>query len=595
VPGDGFFSMWSDDARLAAERRAAREGVQHRHMMQPLRPAPGDAITVALETSSSEPVCAARCVYTTDDADAASDPDHGRAHVVDLTEVAVEWDGTLWQYVRRWEGVIPPQPAGTMLRYRIGARGMESGSWRWALGRSASEHPSPDHAIWIDDDTPPEWAKTALLYQVFVDRFSPSPGRRWKRPKALDGFYGGTIKGVTSRLEHIASLGCDVVWLSPVFASPTHHGYDATDLYTVEPRLGTNDDLKELIDAAHARGMRILLDLVPNHWSNEHPTFQHAQQHADSPYRDWYLWRDWPDGYETFWTVKAMPKLNLARHSPAREHLLEAAEHWLREGIDGYRVDHAQGPPPDLYADLRRRCRAVKPDCWLFGEVVEGADYQRGFAANLDGNLDFLLCWGLRRAFASGEWSVGELAGLLDVHDAYFPPGFTRPSCLDNHDMERFLYHAGGDVRALKAAALLLYTLPGPPVVYYGTEAGLSQRSPGGFEPSREPMPWSAKQDRDLLGYFQALGEARRNHGWHDATRRLAALDAGAGTLAYFLDTEAGTTLLAVNAGDGVRTLSVDASNLPADATVSVGDATLRRDGDVLSVRLGPRGSALIA
>ena len=586
--GDGFFSMWSDDSRLAAEHREAREGVQHRHMLRPVRPRPGDAITVALETSSSEPVSAARCVYTTDD----SDPTHDGARAVDLTHTAIEWDGALWQYVYRWEGVIPPQRAGTILRYRVGARTSAADSWRWARGRSASEHPSLDHAVWIDNDEPPAWAKTAILYQVFVDRFSPSPGRRWKRPKALDGFYGGTIKGVTSRLDHIASLGCDVVWLSPVFASPTHHGYDATDLHTVEPRLGTNDDLKELIDTAHARGMRVLLDLVPNHWSNEHPTFQHAQRHADSPYRDWYLWRDWPDDYETFWTVKTMPKLNLARHSPAREHLFEAAEHWLREGVDGFRVDHAQGPPPDLYADLRRRCRAVKPDCWLFGEVVEGADYQRGFAPNLDGNLDFLLCWAVRRAFASREWNVAELAGLLDAHDAYFPPDFTRPSFLDNHDMERFLYHAGGDVRALKAAALLLYALPGAPVVYYGTEVGLSQRSPGGFEPSREPMPWSAKQDRELLAYFQALGAERRERGWHAAARSLAALDARRGTLAYFVHAEAGTVLLALNASNQIRTLSIDASRLPPDATVRLGDAALGQDGS--AVRLGPRGSALV-
>jgi cyclomaltodextrinase len=385
------------------------------------------------------------------------------------------------------------------------------------------------------------------------------------------------------------------VWLSPVFASPTHHGYDATDLYSVEPRLGTNDDLKALFDVAHARGMRVLLDLVPNHWSNQHPTFQHAQQHADSPYREWYIWREWPDDYETFWTVQDMPKLNLARHGPAREHLLEAAEHWLRQGADGYRIDHAHGPPPDFYADLRRCCRAVKPDCWLFGEVTEGPDYQRGYASGLDGNLDFLLCHALRDTFASRSWAVAQLAGLLDAHGDYFPSDFTRPSFFDNHDMERFLYHAGGDVRALKAAALLMYTLPAPPVVYYGTEVGLSQKSPGGFEPSREPMPWAAKlQQRDLLTYFQALGRARREHGWHDGDRRLAALDAQKGTLAYFLDTDVGTTLLAMSVSDRERELTVDAFSLPAGAAVRVGDARLRRKDNVLSVRLGPQGSALV-
>jgi glycosidase len=399
---------------------------------------------------------------------------------------------------------------------------------------------------------------------------------------------------VTSRLDHIASLGCDVVWLSPIFASPTHHGYDTTDLYTVEPRLGTNDDFMALIHAAHSRGMRILLDLVPNHWSNQHPTFQHAQRHADSPYRDWYLWRDWPDEYETFWVVKEMPKLNLARHGPAREHLLEAAEHWLRQGVDGYRIDHAQGPPPDMYADLRRRCRAVKPDCWLFGEVVEGADYQRGFASALDGHLDFLLCWTLRRAFASGACDVGELAGFLAAHDGYFPPLYTRPSFLDNHDMERFVYHAGDDPRALRMAALLLYTLPGPPVLYYGTEVGLSQRSPGGFEPSREPMLWGKRQNGGLLSYFRRLGELRREYGLHTGARSLAALEAEGGVLAYFREAQGKRALVALNCGARARSVSVDAAGMLEDACDRLGDASVRRSGDSLIVRLGPRSGALV-
>lgn len=590
MPDDGFFGMWSDASRLAADHGAAHDGVQHRHMVDPPRPRPGDWVELTLETSSALPVDAARCVYTTDD----SDPEGSHAKTVELAAGGVEWDGVLWQYVRRWRGAIPPQQAGTMLRYRVAARKAASDEWVHARVRTASENASIDHALWIDDDGPPEWSRTAILYQVFADRFSPSPGKRWKRPKTLDGIYGGTMDGVTSRLDHIASLGCDVVWLSPVFASPTHHGYDATDLYTVEPRLGTNDDLKALIDAAHARGMRIVLDLVPNHWSNRHPTFVHARKHADSPYRDWYLWRDWPDDYETFWTVKEMPKLNLARRGPAREHLLAAAEHWLREGVDGYRIDHAQGPPPDMYAELRRRCRAVKPDCWLFGEVVEGADYQRAFAPALDGNLDFLLCWALRRAFGSGAWDMTELAGFLDAHADYYPDEFSRPSFVDNHDMERFLYHAGDDANALKLAALLLYTLPGPPVVYYGTEVGLSQRSPGGFEPSREPMLWGKRQDRDLLGYFRRLGALRRERGLHSGDMTLAAVDAATGVLAYLVQAEGRGAVVALNAGARARSVSVEASGLADDARDRLGDAPVRGSRGTLSIRLKARSGAFV-
>lgn len=583
--------MPDDTARRAEDHRSCHDGVQHRHMVEPARPRPGDAIRLTLETSSACPFDAARCLYTTDD----SDPDDARATSIELTPSDVEWDGVLWQYVRRWTCVVPAQPAGTMIRYRLSARVATSDEWVDAPARTASEHPASDHALWIDGDGPPAWSSTAILYHIFLDRFSPSPRARWKRPKSLNGFYGGTLNGVTSRLDHIASLGCDVLWLSPLFASPTYHGYDATDLYNVEPRLGTNDDLKALLDAAHARDMRVVLDLVPNHWSNQHPTFQHAQQHEDSPYHEWYIWREWPDDYETFWTVKEMPKLNLARHGPAREHLLEAAEHWLRQGVDGYRIDHAQGPPPDFHADLRRCCRTVKRDCWLFGEVTEGADYQRAFASAFDGNLDFLTGQALRDTFATGSWDVAQLAGFLAEHAQYFPDDFAQPSFLDNHDQERFLYHAGGDTSALKLAALLLYTLPGPPVLYYGTEIGLSQEEPGGFEPSREPMPWGARQDRDLLTYFRLLGELRRDHGLHASVRKLVALDAEAGVLAYHHETAGQRVLVALNLGSRVQTVSMDAGELRSDARDRIGGASIRASGGGLSVRLNPRSGAFVA
>ena len=185
------------------------------------------------------------------------------------------------------------------------------------------------------------------------------------------------------KLDYIQSFGFNTLWLSPLFASPSHHGYDATDLYQVEPRLGTNADLKELIAAAHARGMRLLLDFVANHWSHQHPSFQAALADEHSPYHDWYTWKHWPDDYATYFDVRGLPQLNL-RPGPARTYLLDCAAYWLHEGVDGFRLDYANGPAHDFWTDFRRACRTARPDCWLFGEVVHTAPVQASFGGRLE-------------------------------------------------------------------------------------------------------------------------------------------------------------------------------------------------------------------
>jgi cyclomaltodextrinase / maltogenic alpha-amylase / neopullulanase len=310
-------------------------------------------------------------------------------------------------------------------------------------------------------------------------------------------------------------LGANVIWLTPIFPSPTHHGYDATDLFSIEPRLGTKDDLRLLLDEAHERGIRVLLDFVPNHWSSLHPLFQEAITDRHSPRVDWYTFNHWPDDYESFFGVKELPQLNL-RHPAARQHLLDAVAYWLEFGVDGYRVDYAVGPTPDFWADFRRTCAAVKPDAWSFGEVVEPPESQRHFYGGLNGALDFMLLEGLRKTFAFQTWDARQFLSFLDRHEAYFPADFSRPSFLDNHDMNRYLWAARNDQESLKLAALCQFTLSGPPVIYYGTEVGLSQERDvrqagrGLPEESRLPMLWGDRQDSELFRFYRQLIALRR-------------------------------------------------------------------------------------
>jgi glycosidase len=400
-----------------------------------------------------------------------------------------------------------------------------------------------------------------MVYQVFVDRFNPGADRAWLNPPTLAGFCGGTLRGVTEKLDYIAGLGANTLWLTPIFPSPSHHGYDATDLFEIEPRLGSKQDLRQLLDAAHARGLRVLLDFVANHWSDRHLTFQQAICDRSSPYVSWYTFNDYPHEYESFFGVKDLPQVNL-RHPAARRHMLEAAAYWLEFGVDGYRLDYAIGPTRDFWADFRRVTRSVRPDCWTFGEVVEPSDSQVSFHGLLDGCLDFILLEGIRQTFAFQRWDCTRFADFLDRHEAYFPLDFSRPSFLDNHDMNRFLWVVQGDKELLKLAALCQFTLAGAPVIYYGTEAGLSQvrdtRQDGRGLPeeSRLPMPWGDEQDASLLGFYTQLVAVRNGRpSLRRGARQTLFVDPGG--LAYVRRFAGESTAAAINLTDLARTIEL--------------------------------------
>ncbi|HLF89130.1 MAG TPA: alpha-amylase family glycosyl hydrolase, partial [Anaerolineales bacterium] len=317
-----FGQQINPDNRIATHLKDI-SGIKHLSRREPLAPKPGEHILITVTTSGPTPFDEVRCDYSLN---------NGPVSSFILPPSSVHWNQLSWDYVRTWEGYIPPQPEGIIVRYQILGRITGTNRWVYADTQAEDQNTSTNFAVYIGDPSAPAWTHYAILYHIFLDRFYPGDGRNWNPTTSVSDFFGGTLCGVIDKLDYLQDLGFNTLWLSPVFASPTHHGYDTTDLFTVEPRLGTNDDLKELIEQAHGRGIRILLDFVPNHWSNQHPTFLDAQTNPGSPYRGWYLWRNWPDEYETFFDVKTMPRLNLRYGSPARAHLFEAARYWLEQG-----------------------------------------------------------------------------------------------------------------------------------------------------------------------------------------------------------------------------------------------------------------------
>jgi glycosidase len=611
-----FGTLATDDLRLA-QMRAARSGVAHDHRLHPPDPRPGEPVAVHVLLGPRIAADHVTCYYTTDGSQPLGQRGQAAAGTaVELARTEVLWDTLLWGYGEAWAGTIPAQADGTLVRYRIEAwdsRSPDGGS-HWAseiAGMARGERPANlqpndrgmfviagqdtlwpirragSYAYHVDDERVPEWLRDAVIYQVFVDRFAPGGGATFGAPATLGGFFGGTLRGVIEQLDYIGDIGVDCLWLSPLFPSPSHHGYDATDYRRIEPRLGSDDDLRQLIAAAHARGIRVLLDYVVNHVSSEHAAFQQALADRESPTASWFTFTRWPDQYLSFFGVPDLPQID-SDAPPARDYMIEHARYWLEQGVDGFRLDYANGPSHAFWSAFRAATRAAKPDSVTFGEVVETAALQRTYQGRLDGCLDFLLLQALRQFFAFGSMPPSEFDTFLRRHLAFFPPDFALPSFLDNHDMNRFLWVVGGDTRRLKLAALCQFTLPHPPIVYYGTEVGLAQHrdvryadGSGHPEESRLPMLWDGAQNRDLLDFYRRLVSLRRSESnlWH-GTRRTLLIDDQAGLYVYSCSDGASTAIVALNNGANTQHSRLPAGQayqlaLASDERVVLEDAVI--------------------
>src|SRR4051794_32488683 len=259
-------------------------------------------------------------------------------------------------------------------------------------------------------DDPPGWVADAVFYQIFPDRFAvsgrvpkPGPLQPWDAPPTYNGFKGGDLPGIAEKLDYLADLGITALYLTPVFASASNHRYHTYDYYKVDPLLGGDDALRSLLDQAHERGIRVVLDGVFNHSGRGFWPFHHVVENGlQSPYAGWFhLDREtvrarglkpYPTrddmrrieaegggnrdgsvsqrqlGYRAWWDLPALPKLN-TDNPHMREHLMGAAEHWLRFGIDGWRLDVAEEIDAGFWREFRQRVRAINPDAYIVAEI----------------------------------------------------------------------------------------------------------------------------------------------------------------------------------------------------------------------------------
>ena len=422
------------------------------------------------------------------------------------------------------------------------------------------------------DFTVPEWAQGAIIYQIFPDRFHKSGDcdltgklqpytvhEKWdeevdwqptKEGLVLNNdFYGGNFKGITEKMDYIFSLGITILYLNPISKSFSSHRYDTGDYKTPDPMLGTIEDFKALCDAAHSRGIRVILDGVYSHTGSDSLYFDKnktfggngAYCSKNSPYYSWYTFHHFPDSYNCWWNFDTLPTVK--KMDPAFVEYIITGEdsvvaHWLRLGADGFRLDVADELPNEFLDLLKKRVREIKPDALVIGEVWEDASNKEAYGIRkryfVDGSLDSIMNYPFRTAILNFIKELDDGAALQDTVMTIaenYPKQvfFANMNMLGTHDTPRILTtlvdefdgsraekarrHLSENQRTLARqrlmmASFLQYTLPGSPSLYYADEAGME----GYKDPfNRRTYPWG-KEDQELLAHHRQLGWLHKEH-----------------------------------------------------------------------------------
>lgn len=421
-----------------------------------------------------------------------------------------------------------------------------------------------------EESTVPDWAKGAIIYQIFPDRFAKSGDpdltgkltpytvhRDWYedvewRPDENgivhnNDFYGGNFRGIREKLPYLQSLGVSILYLNPICKAFSNHRYDTGDYKTPDPMLGTEEDFRDLCREAHRLNIRIILDGVFSHTGSNSLYFdreglfgrQGAYRTQSSPYYNWYTFYQWPNNYRSWWNFDTLPTVN-KMHPDYLRYIITGEDsviaHWLALGADGFRLDVADELPDEFIAMLHKRLRELKPDALLMGEVWEDASnkisHGRRRTYFTAGELDSVMNYPFRTAildFMRGRDSGRAFRDTVMAISENYPPQVM--SCcmnmLGTHDTPRILTALVDDfdgpreekaVRRLSRnqsevardrlfmASFLQYALPGSPSIYYADETGME----GYRDPfNRRPYPWG-REDKELVDHFRSLGALRR-------------------------------------------------------------------------------------
>ena len=368
----------------------------------------------------------------------------------------------------------------------------------------------------------PQWANNKIVYQIFPSRYASSKDVEedlwYKAPIGPMDDLKGDLRGIIEHFDHLLEIGVDIIYMTPIFKSPSAHKYDTIDYYQIDPSFGTEEDLRELVDLAHSHGMHVILDGVFNHTSPKFFAFADvAERGPESKYWDWYYVEGYPlkaerftkPNFKTFAYFGGMPKLNL-QNPETEEYFINVGRYWIEKcNIDGWRLDVSDEISHMFWKKFRKAIREVKQDALLIGEVWYFArDFMEGDEWDTVMNYDFF--FGVQKLIPEESITVSQFMETLgrlrgNLHNKVYPVLW---NLIDSHDTARFLHVCGEDKEKFKMAVALQLLLPGMPFIYYGDEYGMT----GGDDPDcRRGMLWDEKrQDADMFRWYCELIRTRK-------------------------------------------------------------------------------------
>jgi cyclomaltodextrinase len=374
----------------------------------------------------------------------------------------------------------------------------------------------------------PEWARHAIFYQVFPERFAngdpsndPENVEPWGTTPTFHNFMGGDLQGIVDHLDYLADLGATALYLNPIFQATSNHKYNTFDYFRIDPHFGDLATFQRLIAAAHERDMRVVLDGVFNHCGRGFYAFNDLLENgAHSPYLKWFHVEhfplhpyegDQPSGYKTWWDFRSLPKLN-TDHPPTRRYLLDVARYWIAQGADGWRLDVPNEiADHNFWREFRAVVKAANPEAYIVGEIWHDATPWLD-GTQFDAVMNYVFRDLCRDFFARDSIRADAFGAGIDHLLSLYPQAATEVqlNLLGSHDTPRFRTEAGGDIARLRLAILFQLMFPGAPCIYYGDEIGLQ----GGGDPlCRGCFPWDRDRwEVELLEWTRRCIRLRQDH-----------------------------------------------------------------------------------
>ena len=372
----------------------------------------------------------------------------------------------------------------------------------------------------------PAWVKDAIFYQIFPDRFCRSEryhavGKfvEWGSKPTRENMFGGNLAGIEDKLEYIAGLGVNAIYLCPIFKSNSNHRYHTVDYFEIDPVLGTLEDFDRLVKKAHKLKIRVILDGVFNHCSRGFFQFNSLMELGpNSPYVDWFHVKGWPlnaysgkPNYECWWNFPALPKFN-TDCPDVREYLFSVGEYWMKRGIDGWRLDVPNEIDDDsFWQEFRRRVKAVNPDAYIVGEIWD--DPLRWLKGDLfDGVMNYVFRKAVMQ-FLFDENPIDVAEFCERVRGAFVEGRGDIPmNLLGSHDTTRLGSQPRTSIERIKLAYALLFFMPGAPCIYYGEELSMK----GGKDPdNRRSVPWEnlgEMQKKPMYEFIRQMVDMRKKN-----------------------------------------------------------------------------------